>query len=768
MRATLCSILVGLTFLAISCESTSETENKSIVLIPKPQELAVHDGTFLLSNEATLFATPEFNTASGFLRKYFQQGVNITLENNTRNAATIVLQKSDSLAEEEYELQIDGKQIVITAATNAGAFYGLQTLRQLLPANWEQPNSSTASAIRLPQLHIKDSPTFPYRGMHLDVSRHFFPKEFIKQYIAHLAMLKMNRFHWHLTDDQGWRIEIKAYPKLTTHAAFRNETLLGHYNDSPQQYDGKRYGGFYSQEDIKEIVAFAEAHNVTIIPEIEMPGHSQAAISAYPELGCTNETIPVLTKWGVSEHILCPNKETFDFLKSVLTEVIALFPGEYIHIGGDEAPKIQWENCSHCQQLIKSHKLGDEHGLQSWFIKEIEAFVNKNGKQIIGWDEILEGGLAPNATVMSWRGTEGAVTAAKQGHDVILTPTSHAYFDYYQDDHPDEPLAIGGYLPLQKVYGFNPVPDDLSETEAKHVLGAQGNIWTEYIKTTDQVEYMAFPRMLAMSEVVWTGPSKNKEEDYLEFIARVEPFLTRLEALDINYANHLYTVEGEIEKRDGQLYYTLTTTTSGKTIKYKLNNSSAQIYEGPIAIEKDASIEAYLEKDGKQIGRTLTETITYHKGVTASISLNTTPHDAYGAGGKNALINGISGSDSRYGDKEWLGFWGEDVRITIDLERPTNIRSLKTRFYNANGQWIYAPPYITVRLTLENGSMQTVSTRLDAAPENTLVPVMINFEKAPAKVRQLQIEIPSYGIIPQGKQGAGNASWIFIDEIIVR
>src|SRR5690606_25493634 len=389
------------------------------------------------------------------------------------------------------------------------------------------------------------------------------------------------------------------------------ETLIGHYNDTPQKYDGKRYGGFYTQEEIKEVVAFAEKHNVTIIPEIEMPGHAQAAISAYPQLGCTGTQVPVATTWGVFENIFYPSEKTFTFLEVVLSEVISLFPREYIHIGGDEAPKIQWKNCAYCQQLIKDLNLKDEHGLQSYFIQRIEKFVNSKGKKIIGWDEILEGGLAPNATVMSWRGTQGGIDAAKQKHDVIMTPNSHLYFDYYQSDKPNEPLAIGGFIPMEKVYSFNPIPAELNASEAKHILGAQANLWTEYIDSEEKVEYMIFPRILALSEVVWSGASENLEKDYPEFLSRVENFMPRLDALKINYANHLYEIEGKILKENGKVFYELKTPSKGKEIRYSVNGSKSEVFSKPILIEGNSKINANVFKNGKKVGGDFSEEIKY-------------------------------------------------------------------------------------------------------------------------------------------------------------
>jgi len=605
----------------INCNSNSTLEYiASPSIIPAPQEIHLGDGFFEMPrgvNEAILVDAPSrFKNATNFLNPYLGgMGYYDVITNHPEKEPTIVFKEDTSIKDEGYILDVSEEKISIT---------------------------------------IKDNPKFSYRGMHLDVSRHFFPVEFIKEYIDHLAMLKMNTFHWHLTDDQGWRIEIKQYPYLTKKGAYREETLIGHYNDDPQQFDGKRYGGFYTQEEVKEIVAYATERHVTVIPEIEMPGHSQAAIHAYPALGCTGKQVPVATKWGVFENIYCPKEGTFTFLKNVLDEVMPLFPSEYIHIGGDEAPKEQWKACGDCQKLISEKNLKDEHGLQSYFIREIEKHVNSKGKKIIGWDEILEGGLAPNATVMSWRGTQGAVAAANQGHDVILTPTSHAYFDYYQATYEDEPLAIGGYLPLKKVYSFNPIPKKLQGTDAaKHVLGAQANIWTEYMQTENQVEYMAFPRMLAMGEVVWSGPTENLEKDYPEFLSRVEPFMNRLDVLDINYANHLYDLEGQVTKKDDDILYELKTPTKGKEIKYTINASEELKYEQPIKISEDTQLTAQVYKNGEKVGRPFSETISYHKGINATVSLNVAPHSAYSAGGKEALINGVNGSDTRFGDKEW-------------------------------------------------------------------------------------------------------------------
>lgn len=749
---------------------TASSQIPQVVLIPKPQQMEIHNGNFFLNKNSSLYYEPEFAVAGNFFQDYLENGAGFQLPKKPKTQAHILIEKDEKQPAEGYSLNISDSRITIKASDASGAFYAIQTLRQLLPVEMEKQNNGENidnKKLVLPQLSITDFPRFKYRGMHLDVGRHFFDKEFVKKYIANLALLKINTFHWHLTEDQGWRIEIKKYPELTSKGAFREETRIGHYEDKPERYDGKRYGGFYTQDEIREVVDFAKTQNVTIIPEIEMPGHAQAAIHSYPQLGCTGKQIPVGTTWGVFEDIFCPKEETFTFLENVLDEVIALFPGEYIHIGGDEAPKLRWKNCAHCQNLIKEKNLKDEEGLQSYFIHRIEEYVNGKGKKIIGWDEILEGGLAPNATVMSWRGMQGGVDAAKQRHDVIMTPVSHVYFDYYQSENLDEPTAIGGFLPLKKVYSFNPIPYELTEEEGKYIIGAQANVWTEYIPTEKQAEYMVFPRILALSEVVWSGPSKDFDRDYPDFFSRVEEFMKRLDVLDINFANYLYEIEGDIVKKDGKVYYQLTTPTKGKEIRYSINGSKPKTYTEPIRIDKDSKIKANIYKDGKELGRDFFDSIKFHKAIIGDISINVEPNPAYAAGGKEALINGISGSEKRYGDKEWLGFWGDDLVITIDLGKDTDIKSLRTRFFNSPGVWIYAPTAVKISGESSKGGKFSMAVPVIAKDHNLIdVEVDLN-QQEKIKPRYITLTIPNYGVIPDGLQGAGHKAWTFIDEIVV-
>ena len=427
---------------------------------------------------------------------------------------------------EAYRLEVGPGGVLISAGDPAGLFYGVQTLRQLLP-----PGRRAAGPLLLPAVLIEDRPRFRWRGLHLDVGRHFQPVAFVKRYIDLLAAAKLNTFHWHLTEDQGWRIEIERYPRLTEVGAWRRETMVAR-NFDPFVGDGIRHGGFYTRDEIREVVAHAAARFVTVVPEIEMPGHSLAALAAYPELACTPGPFEVATTWGVFDDIYCPKEETFAFLEGVLEEVLGLFPSTFIHVGGDEAPKARWEASPVAQEVIRREGLADEHQLQSWFIRRMERWLAARGRRLIGWDEILEGGLPPGATVMSWRGTAGGIEAARQGHDVVMTPTSHLYLDYYQGDPAGEPLAIGGNVPLEKVYDFEPVPLELDSAGARHVLGAQGNVWTEYLKTPAAVEYMAWPRALALAEVTW---SPRERRDWPGFVARLPASLAWLDAWGVNY-----------------------------------------------------------------------------------------------------------------------------------------------------------------------------------------------------------------------------------------
>jgi hexosaminidase len=510
-------------------------------IVPRPASLEVRPGSFTLTPDTVILTDPESNVAARWLAAYLgpATGYRLPVANGTPPARNRVIFRMDGemahLGPEGYQLEVTPDGIDVRASGLAGAFYAVQTIRQLLPPAIFRAAYVPGVAWTLPAVRIEDTPRFAWRGAHLDVARHFMPKEFVKKYIDLLALHKLNVFHWHLTDDQGWRIEIKKYPRLTSVGAWRKETLVGHSTDDPaaERYDGLRHGGFYTQDDVREIVEYARARFVTVVPEIEMPGHSVAAIAAYPELGVTGEPTEVATKWGVFDDILDPSDRTIAFMQDVLTEVMALFPNREIHLGGDEAVKTRWKASPEVQAHIKALGLENEEQLQGWFMKQMDAFLAAHGRRLVGWDEILEGGLSPNAVVMSWRGEEGGIAAARAGHDVVMTPTAYSYFDYYQSQDRDrEPLAIGGYLPLERVYGYDPVPAGLEPRFATHVLGAQGQLWSEYLPGPKAVEYMAFPRLCALAEVVWTPKARKNDQD---FLARLATHLERLAILDVNY-----------------------------------------------------------------------------------------------------------------------------------------------------------------------------------------------------------------------------------------
>jgi hexosaminidase len=508
----------------------------------------------------------------------------------TPAAVSLTLAPRDSSAgAESYRLDVTRRGVAISAPRPAGLFYGLQTLRALLEA--ERARASTAgrttpASVSLHGVHVADAPRFTYRGLHLDVGRHFAPVSFVKRYIDLMSRYKYNTLHWHLTEDQGWRIEIKKYPRLTEVGSCRKETQLGR-NRNPYVGDSIRYCGSYTQAEIRDVVAYAKSRYITVVPEIEMPGHSKAALTAYPELGCTPGPFEVRTTWGIDEDIFCPKEETFTFIENVLTEVLALFPSTYIHIGGDEAPKTRWRVSPIAQEVIKRENLKDEHELQSYFIRRVERFLNSKGRRLIGWDEILEGGLAPQATVMSWRGISGGIAAARANHDVVMTPGSHTYFDHNQGDLRFEPLNIGGYLPIDTVYAYEPIPDSLTAEQGKHVLGAQGQLWTEYMPNTNQMEYMAYPRALALAEVVW---SPKAARNFESFRRRLLPRLVGLDRLGVHY--RFPGVDGGLEKNrvvsGDTLVLELRSALPEAQIRYTLDGNepteASTLYTGPLRI----------------------------------------------------------------------------------------------------------------------------------------------------------------------------------------
>ena len=531
--------------LCIFMENACTQSTTEISIIPRPVALEKTAGNFTISKATTIVVEstdPESIRVANMLAERLKTAVGISLNvveaekySPLKNVILFTTIDSDAtLGNEGYELSVSRDNVLIKAPAAAGLFYGMQTIFQLLPAQIEGNAVSDGVNWQMPGVEITDKPRFGWRGMHLDVARHFVPVAFIKKYIDTMAMHKLNTFHWHLTDDQGWRIEIKKYPRLTEVGAWRKESLIGHNRDKPQKFDGIRHGGFYTQDQAREIVQYARDRFITVVPEIEMPGHAKAAIASYPELGVTGKPVEVATYWGIFPDIFNADENTFSFLEDVLTEVMDMFPGEYIHIGGDEAIKDQWKASDKIQKQIKELGLKDENELQSYFITRMEQFMNAKGRKMIGWDEILEGGLAPNATVMSWQGEEGGIAAAQANHDVIMTPVQSLYFWSYQGDKKTEPLAAGGFISLEKVYRYDPIPSVLTPEQSKHILGAQACAWSEYMESPAKVEYMVFPRMSALAEIVWS-PKEGKE--WNDFKSRMTKQFKRYDQRGIHYSN---------------------------------------------------------------------------------------------------------------------------------------------------------------------------------------------------------------------------------------
>ena len=516
-------------------------KNSKVSVIPKPEKIELSSGEFVITNNTVIECSGVLTTIAGYFADKVKKSAGVTLnvseiKKEVGDKISLILTDDSKIGSEGYKLTVTPTTIKISATTPAGIFYAIQTLLQLLPAGIYSEKKVLNDTLAIPCVTITDKPRFNWRGMHLDVARHFMPVDFIKKFLELMAMHKMNIFHWHLTEDQGWRIEIKKYPKLTELGSIRSGTIIGHQRDANNsgvtKYDNKPHSGFYTQNEIRDIVEYAAERFITIVPEIDIPGHAQAAIAAYPELGCTDEKLEVKREWGVCENILNPENSTVEFMQNVLQEVIDLFPSEYIHIGGDEVPKKQWNENRRIQELREERGLKDMDEMQSWFIRHMDEFLQKKGRKLIGWDEILEGGLAPSAAVMSWRNNKGAIAAAKMDHDAVMSDQKFTYFDYYQADKKSEPLAIGGNLPWEKVYSYQPIPEELTKKEAKHIIGVQGQVWTEYIPTPEHAEYMTFPRACALSEVQWSSADRSDADAYRESLKK---HLKRLDSMNVNY-----------------------------------------------------------------------------------------------------------------------------------------------------------------------------------------------------------------------------------------
>ncbi|MXV49694.1 family 20 glycosylhydrolase [Pedobacter sp. HMF7647] len=752
-------------FVFLSSQYCFGQASKSLLsVIPQPVSITVGSGSFTINRSTVINLQPGVNRQSlVFFQRYVESyaGYSLTVSNAFSGKNVISLRIDSNLAaqKEGYRLTVTPQLIELTGHDEAGVFYGLQTLIQLI-------HVSTNKMVSVPGCSITDYPRFSYRGMHLDVSRNMFPVSAIKKWIDVLALYKINTFHWHLTDDQGWRIEIKRFPKLQTISAYRDETLIGHKKELPRQFDGKRYGGYYTQEDAREIVRYAKERHITVIPEIEMPGHASAALTAYPNLGCNGGPYQTAKFWGIFDDVFCAgNDDTFNFLEQVLDEVIAIFPSEYIHIGGDECPKTRWKSCPKCQKRISDQHLKDEHELQSYFIQRISNYLLSKNRKIIGWDEIREGGLTTGATVMSWTGEEGGIAAARLKHDVVMTPEKYVYLDYYQSLNPNEPLAAGGYLPLSKIYSYEPVPAVLSSEDAKYIKGVQANVWTEYMSTIEHAEYMIFPRLLALAELGWTSKANRSLPDFLKRVRVNEPLLKKLA---VNYSTNYDEITDSIIQSPNNIpLVKLQSTSPNAEIHYTLDGSEpaieSAIYQIPVKIAESCILKASLFEGGLKVQRAYQRQFVIHKATGKPVKLKYEASGNFNPGNTLALTNGVSGTN-RYNDSQWYGFSGSDFEAVVDLGTIQPVTLVGTNILKYHWQKMWEPSELVFYLSQDGKDYKPVY-RQKEFPVNGINKIRSTIPATEA--RFVKVRAVNKGIIPEGEYGAGGKAWLLVDELIV-
>lgn len=747
-------------------------QESDIKIIPKVAELKVHPGVFVF-NENTSFVTSgvKDETAALLLIDKFKKaaGWDLQVVKIAPNSNFIHFINDDSLEDEAYQIQVFENHVKIIASNNSGFLYGVQSLRQLLPIEIESNTKIENISWEVPNIEINDRPRFKWRGLMLDLSRHFFDKEYIKETIDALSLHKMNILHLHLVDDQGWRIEIKKYPKLTEVGAWRvdQEHIPWNSRSINNPKEKGTYGGFLTQDDLKEIVAYATLKGVEVVPEIEMPAHVSSAIAAYPELSCLENSIaiPSGALWPITD-IYCAGKEnTFQFLEDVLLEVMEIFPSKYIHIGGDEATKTNWEACSHCKKRIASEGLENVEELQSYFIKRMEKFINSKGKKLIGWDEILEGGLAPDATVMSWRGVKGGIEAAKHGNNAIMTPVSHCYFDYYQGPPSKEPIAAGGFTPVSKVYAFDPIVDGLTAEEEKHVLGGQANVWAEFIPTKEHSQYMIYPRLTALSETVW---STKESRNWDDFSQRLKTMLTRYDLLGINYAKSSFIitskVKADIESKTVAL--TLHNEFTDSKIKYALDNeelsNNSKSFTAPIILNKTTVVKAVLFENNKPKGEVFRDTIKFHKAVSSKVDYKTNFNERYQGSGEFSLVNTLRGTEN-FRDGRWQAWLNKGAHVVIDLGQEKTINQVLVGSMENQKNSIYYPTQLTVSVS-NDGEIFTEVKKIERSfktnNESELKEFIIDFDEQKARYIKLEADFSK-------KENNFKEVWIFIDEILI-
>lgn len=773
------SILTALAVILFSCTPSVETIN----VVPYPNEVEIKSGTFDAAGAD--FHYPEAadegtkNIIEAFASQLSLVSGKESVAGNGTSREGFVFILDEGMPEEAYSLKIGRKAVETRASSLRGFNYAIQTIKQMLPAEIFSDAEASGLEWTLPCAVINDAPRFGYRGMHMDVSRHFFGMDMVKRYLDIMEVHKLNTLHWHITDDQGWRIEIKKYPKLTEIGSVRKETLVGHLFES-EVYDGTPYGEgcWFSQEQIREIIDYAAAKGIEIIPEIDLPGHMLAALAAYPHLGCTGGPYDVWGRWGVADEVLCAgNEETMVFLENVLAEVAELFPSEYVHIGGDECPKVYWEKCPKCQAKIRELGLKDtdgfqaEHYLQSYVMKRMASFLEGKGKKVIGWDEILEGEVADNATVMSWRGTAGGVKAARMGHDVIMTPNTFFYLDYYQSlDKENEPLAIGGYLPVEKCYSYEPMADGMTEEEVKRILGVQANLWTEYITSDDQLEYMLLPRLAALSEVQWCHKDN---KDWERFLDSADDFCAIYDVMGYSYGKHIFDTRGKVNINKEKGCVEVILEAQGDTpVRYTLDGSDpcgdSPVYTGPVEIRESCTLKARSERNGV-LGKIYEKSFTAHKAMGRPVQALTETHHNYKYNCPDMLTDGLRGSGP-YNSGDFAGWYNKPFEAVIEMDgSPYNSVMLSTFAFRYD--YIFGPADMTVYVS-EDGKEYTEVAHSDYTIEglmddnNGCAEYTLTFPETTAAY--LKVTAGCLEALPDWHPGKGSPGFLFVDEVVVQ
>lgn len=769
IRHFLCFVLLCALF--AGCKQKIVTIDYQV--IPLPKEISLNKDTpFALSDHLFIYydESDSLRREAEFLAEYLSDILHLDFKVKRMHAKALSgiflnIDTTVTARPESYQIEVNAEKIVITGADAAGVFYGIQTLRKSMPAGQDCDVVHCTAGV------IRDWPQFAYRGMHLDVSRHFIPLDSVKRYLDMMAMHNINKFHFHLTDDQGWRMEIKKYPKLTEVGAWRSGTVVGR---NTNQYDSIRHGGFYTQDELRDLVAYAQERHITIIPEIDLPGHMQAALASYPELGCTGGPYEVWQRWGVSDDVICAgNEEAMLFLEDVLNEVMDVFPSDIIHIGGDECPKTRWRDCPKCQEKIKKLGLKDdgrfsaEDHLQSYVMNRMEKVVKARGGRVMGWDEILEGSISPSAMIMSWRGISGGIEAAKKGHDVVMTPGDYLYFSQGQSLTPEEePVAADGYLPVERVYSFNPLPDELTEKQKKHIIGVQANIWGEYVHSFKDVEYDALPRMAALAELQWCDAN---QLNYQDFIKRCFRMAKLYDVYHFNYAHHIFDLHADItpDYEKGCILVTLSKFGDGE-IRYFLtpDDTVGTPYNNPIEIRENTDFAAKLVRPDGEVSEYKTA-FRFSKSSMKPVTLKNPPHENYAYAGAPTLIDGLHGSQN-YRTGRWIGFWGTPLEATIDLLQQTELQKVSFNSILNINDWIYNPNHVEVSVSDDGQNFRKVAHQDYRLAEwdrmNSIESYEVSFP--PQQARYVKVYISGHQL-PKGHTGYGYPAWLFVDEISV-